>query len=65
MQRSSHLSPTKMKSFEIGFNNNLRCMEICILDREGMYPLIIKDPETEKLYYIEKTRKNGLKMSAI
>jgi hypothetical protein len=40
-------------------------MEICILDRKGMYPLIIKDPEAEKLYCIEKTRRGGLKMSAV
>ena len=43
----------------------MRCMEICILDREGMYPLIVKDPQAEKLYCIEKTRKGGLKMSAV
>jgi hypothetical protein len=65
MRRRSHLSPTKKKLFEIRFNNNLRCMEICILDREGMYPLIVKDPSAEKLYCIKKTRKGGLKMSAV
>jgi hypothetical protein len=61
----SHLSPTKGKSFELRFNSNMRCMEICILDREGMYPLIVRDPHAEKLYCIEKTRKDGLKMSAV
>ena len=61
----SHLSSTKGKSFELRFNRNMRCMEICILDREGMYPLIVRDPQAEKLYCIEKTRKGGLKMSAV
>ena len=61
----SHLSSTKGKSFELRFNRNMRCMEICILDREGMYPLIVRDPKAEKLYCIEKTRKGGLKMSAV
>ena len=65
MQRSRHSSQTKKKSFEVRFNNYMRCMEICILDREGMYPLIVKDPEAEKLYCIEKTRRGGLKMSAV
>ena len=65
MQGSSHLSSFKKKSFEIGFNNNMRCMEICILDHQGMYPLIVKDSSVEKIYYIEKTKKGGLKMSAV
>jgi hypothetical protein len=65
MQRKSHLLPKKKRSFEIRFNNKMGCMEICILDREGMYPLIVKDPRAEKLYCIEKTRKGGLKMSAV
>jgi hypothetical protein len=65
IQRSRHLSKTKKMSFEVKFNNNMRCMELCILDREGMYPLIVRDPDAEKLYFIEKTRRGGLKMSAI
>jgi hypothetical protein len=40
-------------------------MEICIIDREGMYPLIVRDSGAAKLYYIEKTKKGGLKMSAV
>ena len=65
MQGSCYLSQSKTKSFEVKFNNNMRCMELCILDREGMYPLIVRDPDAEKLYFIEKTRRGGLKMSAV
>ena len=65
MQRRANQLPKKRRSFEIRFNNNLQCMEICILDSEGMYPLLVKDPRAEKLYCIEKTRKGGLKMSAV
>ena len=65
MQKRSHPLPKKKRSFDIRFNNNMRCMEICILDRETMYPLLVKDPRAEKLYCIEKTRKGGLKMSAV
>ncbi len=57
VHKSRHSPQTKKKSFEVRFNTYMRCMEICILDREGMYPLIVKDPQAEKLYCIEKTRR--------
>jgi hypothetical protein len=53
------------RSFEVRFNKALRCMELCILDGDGMYPLVLRDPSATKLYCIEKTRGGGLKMSAI
>jgi hypothetical protein len=65
MQRRTDQLPKEKRSFEIRFNNNLKRMEIRILDCEGMYPLLLKDPSAEKLYCIEKTKKGGLKMSAV
>jgi hypothetical protein len=57
--------PDNRKSYEIRFNTDMRCMEICVLDSEGMYPLLVKDAQVDKIYCIEKTRRGGLKMSAV
>ena len=66
MKRSSHslLSQTKKESFELRFNSNRGCMEIFVSDHEEMYPFILKDQETEKLYCIKKAGK-GLTMSEV
>jgi len=64
-RQSENWLPKKRKSFELKFNHYLKCIEICILDCEGMLPLIVKIPNAEKLYRINKTKKGGLKMSAI
>ena len=63
--QSENLLPRQKKSFELKFNHCLKCIEICILDCEGMFPLIVKIPNAEKLYRINKTKKGGLIMSAI
>ena len=63
--QGKHRLTKKRKAFELKFNHYLKCMEICIFDREGMLPLIVKIPNAEKLYRINKTKQGGLKMSAI
>ena len=53
------------KSFEFRYNQILRCMELYVYDADGMFPLVVREPNANKLYHIEKTRSGGLKMSAI
>ena len=52
------------KSFEVRFNEVVRCMELHIYDSEGMFPLMVRVPRSSKLYHIERTKAGKLKMSA-
>ena len=62
---SRHWKRAPKKSFEIKFNESIRCMELSILDSDGMFPLVLKDPMARKIYHIERTKAGGLKMSAL
>jgi hypothetical protein len=52
------------KSFDMRFNKLLRCMELHIIDGDGMYPLMVIDPKVSKLYHIVRTKRGKLRMSA-
>ena len=53
------------KSFEVKYNKIVRCMELYILDSDGMYPFLVRDDRASKVYCVERTKGGGLKMSAI
>jgi hypothetical protein len=52
------------KSFEMRFNEAVRCMELHVYDSDGMFPLMVRVPRSSKLYHIERTKAGKLKMSA-
>ena len=52
------------KSFEVRFNEVVRCMELHVYDSDGMFPLMVRIPRSSKLYHIERTKTGKLKMSA-
>ena len=52
------------KSFEMKFNEVVRCMELHVYDSDGMFPLMVRVPSSSKLYHIERTKAGKLKMSA-
>ena len=64
-QHSRDWKRTPKKAFEIKFNESIRCMELSILDSDGMFPLVVKDPMARKIYHIDRTKAGGLKMSAL
>jgi hypothetical protein len=64
-QYNNTLKTPFKKSFEVRYNRIVRCMELYILDSDGMYPLLLRDPRASKIYCIERTKGGGLKMSAI
>ena len=49
------------KSYEIRFNQVLNRMELVILDAEGMFPLVVRDPKTVKIYQIDCRRTSSRK----
>jgi hypothetical protein len=53
------------KSFEVRFNEVVRCMELHVYDSDGMFPLMVRIPRSSKLYHIERTKAGKLKMSAL
>jgi len=60
--KRDHHKNRRSKSFEFDYDATLKRYIFRILDAEGMYPLLICDPEAGK-YEIKKTRRGGLQMT--
>jgi len=61
MRRDCHKN-RRNKSFELDYDATRQRYILRILDAEGMYPLLICDPEAGA-YEIKKTRRGGLQMT--
>jgi hypothetical protein len=60
--RREHQKNRRNKSFELDYDATRQRFILRILDVEGMYPLLICDPESGA-YEIKKTRRGGLQMT--
>ena len=61
MKRDHH-KKRKNKSFELDYDATRQRYILTILDAEGIYPLLICDPESGA-YEIKKTKHGGLQMT--